>query len=93
MNRQGRYHIFTRDRLTWHGEVFEGHGTEFGRERTHPVGIDIADPRRSGLHIRSDLSISPLRKPLSGADAVPLTDSRALPTGKNSHRSSCSVGR
>lgn len=42
--------------------MFEGHGTELGGERTHPVGMDIADPRRSGLHIGSRLSaITPSR--------------------------------
>lgn len=42
--------------------MFEGHGTELGGERTHPVGMDIADPRGSGLHLRSRLSaITPSR--------------------------------
>lgn len=66
--------VFTHDSLTWHGEVFEGHGTELGGERTHPVGIDIADPRRSRLHVEISL-----RKPFS--DSPSETDPRALPAG------------
>ncbi len=34
---------------------------------------------------------NPLRKPLSGAGAIPVTHSRALPTGKNHSPSSCNV--
>lgn len=74
--------IFTHDRLTWHGEVFERRGTEPGWERAHPVGVDIADSRRSGLHVRNGLSTIPPpphpQERLSGADAIPVTDTRAL---------------
>lgn len=88
----GQMNIFTHDRLTWHGEVFEGHGTELGGEGTHPVGVGIADPRRSGLHVSRSATPAPLRKPLSGAaGAIPVTDSRALPTRKNYHGSSCNL--
>lgn len=59
MNRRRERNIFTHAGLTWHGEVFEGHGTELRGERTHPVGIGIADPRRSGLHVINSLSKNP----------------------------------
>lgn len=67
---------FTHGGLTWHGEVLEGHGTEFGGERTHPVGIDAADPRRSGLHGTTRLTKA-LPHPL------PETDPHALCAGLN----------
>lgn len=52
-------YIFTHGELTWHGEVFEGHGTELGGERAHPAGIGTADPRRSSLHVRNGPSTTP----------------------------------
>lgn len=56
--------------LTWHREAFEGHGTKSGWQRTHPVGIDVADSCRSGPHLCS------IRSRLPGPDARPVTKSR-----------------
>lgn len=46
-------HAPLRTTLTWHSELFERHGTELGGERTHPIGVGVADARRSGLHVRN----------------------------------------
>lgn len=56
--------------LTWYREAFKGHGTKFGWQGTHPVGIGIADPRRSGPHLCS------IRSPLPHPDARPVTEPR-----------------
>lgn len=83
-----RRDISKHDRLTWHGKVFQGHGTKLGGKRTHPVSIDTTDPRRSCLHVRYGLSTNAPWKQLSSADALLVRDSCALPSGKNYHRSS-----
>lgn len=46
-------HTPLRTTLTWHSELFERHGTELGGERTHPIGVSVADARRSCLHVRN----------------------------------------
>lgn len=50
--------------LTWHSEVFERHGAQFGGKRTHPVGIGTADACRPGLHSRIDFSDTSFIQPV-----------------------------
>lgn len=78
-------HTPLRTTLTWHSELFERHATKLGGERTHPIGVGVADARRSGLHVRNGLSPT---NNLSG-NSSPCDARLCDPKAQKNYRASC----
>lgn len=68
-------------------------GMALSLEGSEPIQSALTLPMPAGRVFMSQTACqqNSLREPLSGADAVPVTHSRAHPTGKNHRSSSCNV--